>query len=63
MKILIKGMIYMKMLKKGGAVEKRGGGNEIHAPCACAATQRREHTLLQNLGHHHYHLVSIVKHQ
>jgi hypothetical protein len=25
-----KGMIYMKILKKGG-----GGGNEIHAPCAC----------------------------
>jgi hypothetical protein len=31
-----KGMIYMKILKKGGVVEKRGGGNEIHAPCACA---------------------------
>ena len=31
-----KGMIYMKILKKGGVVEKRGGGgNEIHAPCAC----------------------------
>jgi hypothetical protein len=33
-----KGMIYMKILKKGGGVvEKRGGGggNEIHAPCAC----------------------------
>jgi hypothetical protein len=30
-----KGMIYMKILKKGGVVEKRGGGgNEIHAPCA-----------------------------
>jgi hypothetical protein len=28
------------------------------------ATQRREHTLLQNLGgHHHHHLVSFVKHQ
>ena len=27
-----KGMIYMKILKKGG-----GGGNEIHAPCACAS--------------------------
>jgi hypothetical protein len=24
-----KGMIYMKILEKGG------GGNEIHAPCAC----------------------------
>jgi hypothetical protein len=32
-----KGMIYMKILKKGGGVgrEKGGGGNEIHAPCAC----------------------------
>jgi hypothetical protein len=26
-----KGMIYMKILKKGG------GGNEIHAPCACGS--------------------------
>ena len=26
----------MKILKKRGVVEKRGGGgNEIHAPCAC----------------------------
>ena len=26
----------MKIFKKGGVVEKRGGGgNEIHAPCAC----------------------------
>ena len=25
----------MKILKKKGVVEKRGGGNEIHAPCAC----------------------------
>jgi hypothetical protein len=23
-------------LKKGGSREKGGGGNEIHAPCACA---------------------------
>jgi hypothetical protein len=27
-----KGMIYRK---KGGSREKGGGGNEIHAPCAC----------------------------
>jgi hypothetical protein len=32
-----KGMIYMKILKKGGSREKGGGGNEIHAPCACGA--------------------------
>ena len=25
----------MKILKKGGSREKGGGGNEIHAPCAC----------------------------
>jgi hypothetical protein len=32
-----KGMIYMNILKKREVVEKRGGGgNEIHAPCACA---------------------------
>jgi hypothetical protein len=30
-----KGMIYMKILKKGGSREKGGGGNEIHSPCAC----------------------------
>jgi prenyltransferase beta subunit len=31
-----KGMIYMTILKKGGGRwEKGGGGNEIHAPCAC----------------------------
>jgi hypothetical protein len=27
-----KGMIYMKILKKGGSREKGGGGNEIHVP-------------------------------
>ena len=32
---LEKGMINMKILKKGGSREKEGGGNEIHAPCAC----------------------------
>jgi hypothetical protein len=31
-----KGMMYMKILKKGGSSEKGGGRNEIHAPCACA---------------------------
>jgi hypothetical protein len=31
-----KGMIYMKILKKGvGSREKGGGGNEIHASCTC----------------------------
>jgi hypothetical protein len=33
-----KGMIYLKILKKGeGSREKGGGGNEIHAPCACVS--------------------------
>jgi hypothetical protein len=28
--------MYMKIWKKGGGSrEKGGGGNEIHAPCAC----------------------------
>ena len=35
-----KGMIYMKILKKGGGSrEKGGGGNEIHAPCACESVK------------------------
>ena len=31
----------MKILKKGvgGSREKGGGGNEIHAPCACACNR------------------------
>ena len=31
----------MKILKKrgGGSREKGGGGNEIHAPCACVINQ------------------------
>ena len=36
-----KGMIYMKILKKRGSREKGGGGNEIHAPCACGKNRRR----------------------
>ena len=35
-----KGMIYMNILKKGGSREKGGGGNEIHAPCACVEKQK-----------------------
>jgi hypothetical protein len=31
-----KGMINMNIVKKGGSREKGGGGNEIHAQCACA---------------------------
>jgi hypothetical protein len=38
-----KGMIYMEILKKGGVVEKKGGGgNEIHAPCACGYLYRND---------------------
>ena len=36
----------MKILKKGWAVEKRGGGNEIHAPCVCAPA----YLLIRNEG-------------
>jgi hypothetical protein len=31
------GMIYMKILKKGGSREKGGGGNEIYVPYICIA--------------------------
>ena len=32
----------MKILKKGGGSrEKGGGGNEIHAPCACVRSRGR----------------------
>ena len=42
-----KGMIYMKILKKKwGSREKGVGGNEIHAPCACAI--KYHITLVQN---------------
>jgi hypothetical protein len=37
-----KGMIYTKILKKGGGGrEKGGGGSEIHAPCACVCFLKR----------------------
>ena len=35
MKILKKEWFIWKFWKKGGSREKGGGGNEIHAPCAC----------------------------
>jgi hypothetical protein len=41
-----KGMIYMKILKKGGVVEKGGGGNEIHAPCACGTDVQKGRGLI-----------------
>ena len=45
-----KGMIYMKILKKrGGSREKGGGGNEIHAPCACASDGKSSYCLWQGL--------------
>jgi hypothetical protein len=44
-----KGMIYMKILKKGGggSREKGGGGNEIHAPCACAFLHQKKQKYLK----------------
>ena len=41
-----KAMIYMKILKKGGSREKGGGGNEIHAPCACGINSWKKHRLI-----------------
>jgi hypothetical protein len=38
-------MIYMKILKKG----KGGGGNEIHAPCACDTGMQLEDTCCMNI--------------
>ena len=35
MKILKNKWFVWKFWKKGGSREKGGGGNEIHAPCAC----------------------------
>jgi hypothetical protein len=35
MKILKRNDLYENFEKKGGSREKGGGGNEIHAPCAC----------------------------
>ena len=39
----------MKILKKGGNREKGGGGNEIHAPCACGAHQKLGYILRRKL--------------
>jgi hypothetical protein len=40
-----KGIIYIKILKKGGGRrEKGGGGNEIHAPCACRQKDKQRST-------------------
>jgi hypothetical protein len=48
---LEKGMIYMKILKKGEASrEKGGGGNEIHAPCACDPNQVISYNLFNNFN-------------
>ena len=38
-----KRIIYMKFWKKGGSREKGGGGNEIHAPCACGQCDKQFH--------------------
>jgi hypothetical protein len=45
----VKGMIYMKILeKRGGSREKGGGGNEIHASCACDGN-KQVCTVLRNI--------------
>jgi hypothetical protein len=33
--------MIMKILKKGDSREKGGGGNEIHAPCACGLSLKK----------------------
>ena len=43
MKILKKEWFIWKFWKKGGSREKRGGGNEIHAPCACGRNPEYVH--------------------
>jgi hypothetical protein len=40
MKILKRNDLYENFEKRGGSREKGGGGNEIHAPCACEARQK-----------------------
>ena len=35
MKIVKRNDLYENIEKRGGSREKGGGGNEIHAPCAC----------------------------
>ena len=32
--------LYENFEKRGGSREKGGGGNEIHAPCACGIVQQ-----------------------
>ena len=44
-----KGMIYMKISKKGGGREKGGGGNEIHAPCACVTMKLYRESLYNHI--------------
>ena len=39
MKILKRNDLYENFEKRGGSREKGGGGNEIHAPCACGSNE------------------------
>ena len=41
MKILKRNDLYENFEKRGGSREKGGGGNEIHAPCACVRSRGR----------------------
>jgi hypothetical protein len=45
MKILKKEWFIWKFEKRGDSREKGGGGNEIHAPSACAFSAWQDHTL------------------
>jgi hypothetical protein len=45
MKILKKEWFIWKFWKKGGSRERGGGGNEIHAPCACETNWNFKHLI------------------
>ena len=49
MKILKKEWLW-KFLKKGGSREKGGGGNEIHAPCACGFNWSKSIKVFRKIG-------------
>jgi hypothetical protein len=40
MKNLKRNDLYENFEKRGGSREKGGGGNEIHAPCACGIVSK-----------------------
>jgi hypothetical protein len=41
--------LYENFEKRGGVVEKGGGGNEIHAPCACGQRYGNGHLEIRKM--------------